>query len=136
MSLADFEHVATHKVFETEYVVCELDEMRRPCDGATMLLIHARMARWSPQIFRECLKAWRLFRTVVTQPIFAYPYVHDERWEKFISAFGFQPLLDAVPCTNGETRPLWINYALHTDPIRKQTDDPLGPAGYGAADGL
>lgn len=105
-----FEHVTYHRVFETEDALCELEELRRPCDGATMLMIHARMARWSPQLLKACLKHWQLFRTVVTAPIFASPQVHDAKWEKFITLFGFQPLIDAAPCNDGETRPIWINY--------------------------
>jgi len=137
LSLAGFEHVAYHTVFENEYVKCELEELRRPCDGATMLFIHARfMARWSPRILKDCLKHWKLFRTVVTAPIFASPQVHDARWEKFITLFGFEPLVDAVPCNDGELRPLWIHYGKLTDPIGKQTDDPLGSAGIGPTDGL
>ena len=110
MSPERFSHVAYHNVFENEYAVCELEEMRRPCDGATMLLLHARLARWSPRIFRECLKNWHKFRTTVPDNIFASPQVHDAKWEKFVTAFGFQPLIDAAPCNDGEMRPIWINY--------------------------
>ena len=118
-----FEHVAYHKVFENEYAVCELEEMRRPCDGATMLLIHARLARWSPRILRECQKQWALFRPTVPHNIFAYPMVPDARWEKFISYFGFVPLINAAPCNDGEMRPIWINYArplLHHEHQQQQ----------------
>jgi hypothetical protein len=116
MSPANFEHVAYRKVFENEYAVCELEELRRPCDGATMLLLHARLARWSPRIFRECLKNWHKFRTTVPDNIFASPQVHDARWEKFVTAFGFQPLIDAAPCNDGEMRPIWINYGQQFHP--------------------
>lgn len=123
MSPEDFKHVAFHKVFENEYAVCELEEMRRPCDGASMLIIHANLARWSPRILRECQKQWALFRPTVPQNIFAYPLVPDARWEKFISYFGFVPLIAAAPCNDGEMRPIWINYARqqqHHKPIPEQ----------------
>jgi hypothetical protein len=117
LSLAAFEHVALHKVLETDYALFELEELRRPCDGASMLLIHARMARWSPQIFKDTLKHWTQLRAVVPQDIFASPQVHDAKWEKFVSAFGFVPLIDAAPCNDGQTRPIWINYGkLHNHP--------------------
>ena len=112
MSLAGFEHVALHKVLETEYALFELEELRRPCDGATMLFIHARMARWSPHILKETLKHWHALREVIPQDIFASPQVHDAKWEKFISYFGFVPLIEAAPCNDGETRPIWIHYGL------------------------
>ena len=132
----DFEHVAYHKAFETDYALFELEELRRPCDGAAMLLVHARLARWSPRIFKECLHHWQLFRTVVTNDLFASPQVHDARWEKFITAFGFVPLIDAAPCNDGEMRPIWIHYGKQRDPNGKQVHDPVGPAGSSAADGL
>jgi hypothetical protein len=105
-----FSHVAYHKVFENEYACAELEELRRPCDGATMLLLHARLARWSPRIHKDCLYRWRQFRPTVPHNIFASPQVYDARWEKFVTAFGFQPLIAAAPCNDGEVRPIWINY--------------------------
>jgi hypothetical protein len=45
--------------------------------------------------FKRTVASCRRFRTVVTDPIFASPQVHDARWEKFITSFGFVPLLDA-----------------------------------------
>jgi hypothetical protein len=116
LSPEGFNHVAYHTVFENEYAVCELEEMRRPCDGATMLLLHARLARWSPRIFRECLRQWRQFRATVPGNIFASPQVHDAKWEKFVSAFGFVPLIDAAPCHDGEMRPIWISYGQQQHP--------------------
>lgn len=110
MSQGDFSHVAYHKVFENEYAVCELEEMRRPCDGAVMYFLHARLARWTPRIFRECQKNWHKFRTTVPHNIFASPQVHGAKWERFVSSFGFVPLIEAAPCNDGIMRPIWINY--------------------------
>lgn len=135
MSLAGFEHKAIYTAFKTDYVHFEIEEFARgPGDGAaTMLLVHARFERWTPSILKDCLKHWQLFRTVVTQDLFASPQVHDAKWEKFITAFGFVPLLDAAPCHDGETRPIWIHYGKPILVIRDEkdryADEPLGPAG-------
>jgi hypothetical protein len=91
-----------------------------------MLLIHARMARWSPQIFKDTLKHWTQLRAVVPQDIFASPQVHDAKWEKFVSAFGFVPLIDAAPCNDGQTRPIWINYGKLNHP-NSSLARPRGP---------
>ena len=111
MSPGDFSHVAYHTVYKTDDVAVELEELRRPCDGAAMLILHAHCARWTPRIFREGLTFWRQFRPTVPSNIFAYPLTHDARWEKFVSLFGFTPLISAAPCNDGTTRPIWINYA-------------------------
>jgi hypothetical protein len=118
MSIPDdhFNHVAYHTVFKNDDAVCELEELRRPCDGAVMLMLHARLARWSPRVFRDCLRHWRQFRPTVAANIFASPQVHDAKWEKFVSAFGFVPLIDAAPCNDGEMRPIWISYGQQQHP--------------------
>jgi hypothetical protein len=136
LSPEGFNHVAYHTVIKNDDVVFELEELRRPCDGASMLMIHARCARWSPQIFKETLKQWELLRSVVPQPIFASPQVHDAKWEKFVTLFGFQPLIAAAPCNDGETRPIWIHYGKlhHPDPAVEH--DSVGTAGRCATDGL
>jgi hypothetical protein len=136
LSPEGFEHVALHKAVDNDFLLLELEEMRRPCDGATMLLVHARMARWSPQILKECLKIWNALRSVVTQDIFASPQVHDAKWEKFVTAFGFVPLIEAAPCNDGQTRPIWIHYGKlkHSNPT--EFNDPVGPASGRSTDGL
>jgi hypothetical protein len=45
-----------------------------------------------------------------------HPQVHDAKWEKFITAFGFQPLIPAAPCNDGEMRPIWIHYGQQFHP--------------------
>lgn len=109
MSPGGFNHVAYHTVVKNDDVVCELEELRRPCDGASMLLLHARLARWSPRILKDCLKHWKLFRTVVTQDIFASPQTLDDTWRHFVTLFGFEPLVEDALCNDGEFRPIYIH---------------------------
>ena len=110
MSQEDFEFTHSYTAFKSDYAHFELDVWRRPCDGATRLICHARLlARWSPSILRACQAEWRKFRAGCTQDIYATPQYDDvAKWVKFVSLFGFVPL-SRVLCNDGAYRPIYIS---------------------------
>lgn len=103
----DFVFVQRHHALLTDDYWFELDEYKR-ASGDQFLLAHIRVLNWSPSICKRIIKEWRLFRSIVTAPLFACPEVDDERWVKFVSLLGFKPLQQVI-CENGASRPLFIH---------------------------
>lgn len=108
MSPAGFKFVARHPALITDDYWFELDEYTRE-DGTQMLLAHIRVHNWTASVFKRIFQEWKVFRQCVTAPLFAVPEEADEKWHKFVTALGFKPLLDGVPCENGDIRPVYIH---------------------------
>lgn len=95
-----------HEVLLTADYEMHLDEHKRGRD--TFLLLHLRFTKWTPQVFKRFIAHWQLFRHYVTAPLFALGEVDDDKWERFVTRFGFR-YLQTVKCENGETRRLFIH---------------------------
>jgi hypothetical protein len=94
-----------YTVRETPDYKFELDERVLP-DGV-MTFVHAEIRNCSPTVLRQCHAEWKLFRQAVPIPLFAQgPADEDEKWRKFVRAFGFK-FIRAVPCNNGQWRSLY-----------------------------
>ena len=52
--------------------------------------IHADIRRWDKEIYKELKEKWKEFRSLYTQPIYAFP--EKESTAKFAKMFGFKPL--------------------------------------------
>lgn len=104
--MTDFEFIKRHHVLSTPNYWFEIDEYKRGDDQ--FLLAHIRFAKFSPSIYREILRNWKIFRQCVTAPLFAVSELDDPKWEKFVTRLGFQPVNEVV-CENGERRRLFLN---------------------------
>lgn len=101
--LAQDEHALIDK--DTYYFAVE--EFR--CGERSMLFLHLMVHHWTPTVFKEILRNWKLFRECVTCPVFAVGGVEDtEKWERFVKRLGFQFHMDIV-CENGAHRRLFIH---------------------------
>jgi hypothetical protein len=108
LSQEAFEFVERHRARETDDFLFELDEYIRS-DGAQLMLAHIRVFKLTPSILKQMLREWDVLRSVVRVPLFACPEVSDDKWKSFVKLFGFVPFMDAVPCVNGDVRPLYIH---------------------------
>ncbi|UGA46791.1 hypothetical protein HU230_0012410 [Bradyrhizobium quebecense] len=102
----DFARAAAHEVLGTDEYAIHIEDFRRGQD--TFLLLHLRFTRWTPSVFKRFIAHWTLLRQCVTAPLFALGEVDDDKWERFVTRFGFR-FLQTVKCENGETRRLFIH---------------------------
>jgi hypothetical protein len=92
---------------DTEDCTFELDEYRDDA-GKQMLLAHLRVHKWSPEALKRIRHDWRVFRSVVTAPLYASPMQDDPKWIKFVTLMGWRPF-SKVLCQDGIERPLFIH---------------------------
>lgn len=91
----------------TEDCTFEIDEYRDDA-GEQMLLAHLRVHQWTPEALKRIRHDWRVFRSVVTAPLFANPMQDDPKWVKFVTLMGWRPF-SKVLCRDGIERPLFIH---------------------------
>jgi len=92
-----------YKVRETDDYTFEVD------DHGSGLVVHAEIRHYSPAVLRQCEREWKLFRSIVTAPLFAIgPSTEDAKWRRFITRFGFKPH-GTVLCNNGAERSVYIH---------------------------
>lgn len=103
----DFKFVRRDCVRSTPEYDFDIDVYER-ASGEQFLLAHLLFHRWSPSVFKQVIREWRLFRDIVKTPLFACPKVDDERWVKFVTRTGWR-YLQRVTCINGAERPLYIH---------------------------
>jgi hypothetical protein len=107
----DFQLATRHRLHTTDDFWFEVDEYIRGAgrvEGDQMLIAHVRVERWSPSVCRECHRIWDAFRTCVTAPVFTIGMVDDDKFERFVLSFGYEPF-QVVTCLNGEQRRLFIH---------------------------
>lgn len=102
----DFEFVTRHRVRTTDDWWFEIDEYKRGQEQ--FLLAHIRVAKWSLSALKRMAREWKLFRSVVKAPLYACAEEDTDKWERFVSRFGFRFLCNIV-CNNGEERRLFIS---------------------------
>jgi hypothetical protein len=76
---------------------------------AKMVMFHCDVYYWAPSVLKMMLQQWALFREAMKCPIFCMGTVDDAKFARLVSLFGFQHLSD-IPCTDGETRKLFVSY--------------------------
>lgn len=104
--LSDFKLLTRHRLHTTDDFWFEVDEYVR--GGDQLLIAHVRIVRWSPSVRKQCHAGWAAFRACVTGPIFTLGLVDDDKFERFVRSFGYQPF-SIVTCENGEQRRLFIH---------------------------
>ncbi|MBW7970946.1 hypothetical protein [Bradyrhizobium sp. BR 10289] len=92
---------------ETDDFKFEIDEYQDDT-GQQRLIAHLRFMRWTPGVLKRVMRDWKLFRTVVTAPLYGSPQIDDERWLKFVTRMGWKPF-STVLCNDGVERPLYIH---------------------------
>lgn len=104
--LSDFKLVTRHRLYTSDDFWFEVDEYGRV--GDQLLIVHLHVERWSPSVCKECHRIWDAFRSCVTAPVFTLGIVDDDKFERFVRSFGYQPF-QTVACLNGEKRRLFIH---------------------------
>ena len=105
-SSSDFKLITRHRLYTTDDFWFEVDEYSR--SGDQLLIAHVRVVRWSPSVCKQCHAVWDAFRKCVTCPVFTLGIVDDDKFERFVRSFGYQPF-QTVTCENGEQRRLFIH---------------------------
>ncbi len=102
----DFKFVTRHRLFTTDDFWFDVDEYER--GGDQMLIAHVRVVRWSPSVRKELHRVWDIFRQCVPAPIYTMGEVDDDKFERFVRGFGYEPH-QTITCANGELRRLFIH---------------------------
>lgn len=87
----------------------------------SMVFIHLKVKRWTSSVLKRLLRDFKLLRQHVTCPLFCYADDDDEKWEHFVTHFGFRPLT-TVLLNNGEARRLFFSETTPHELQRKQED--------------
>lgn len=98
--------VGNHVCNENDHYLWSIDEWRN--GDEQFCLIHFLQKEWSLAIFKQMCAEWRLFRSIVTCPLFAVSATEDEKWHKFVQFFGFRFLMPVV-LNNGEHRSMYVH---------------------------
>jgi hypothetical protein len=143
---ADWTHVANHTLVNCPEYLWELDEYCGPNDEQ-MLFAHIKILRITPSLLKRMRETYRQFRHYVQAPLFAVGETDDDKWERFISYFGFKYLQDVI-CVNGEKRRLFVSLNKEQkehgvilprhkqERLRQHHPEPVGPAGRISTAGL
>lgn len=78
-------------------------------EGQQMTFVHLDVFYISPSIMREMLRLWPVIQKHMNCVTFCLGEVDDEKFDKFVSRFGWR-YLRPIPCTDGRTRRLYINF--------------------------
>ena len=78
-------------------------------DGQEMIFFHLETFRMSKDVLKSMKRAWEVFRTANTMPLFVMQDVETPAHRRLVEMFGFQYLRE-VPCTDGLTRNLFVHY--------------------------
>ena len=74
-----------------------------------MVFLHLNVSSWTPTVAKEIIRNWKLFRQCVPCHVYGVCGEGDTaKWERFVSALGFQPLMNIV-CENGQERRLFVH---------------------------
>lgn len=82
--------------------------------GEQMVFMHVTVTKWSAKTMRELLRVFAAFRSCTKCPLYAVRDLDNAKDVKFISRFGFKPLIEII-CVNGERRHLFVNLKEEKD---------------------
>ncbi len=105
-------------VIDNDDYFCLVEEFKR--GEEQMVFCHMLVFNWTPSVYKDFVRKWRLFRKHVTCPLYAVAGPTDvERWEKFVTRLGFTFVMPVV-CENGAERRLFVH-------IQNQEEKPHEP---------
>lgn len=77
-----------------------------------MVFVHLYVWQgWSLSLLKRLRHEWAVLRKHVTGPLFCCADTEDGKWVKFVTLFGWQPLLEAI-CINGERRNIYLHQGI------------------------
>jgi hypothetical protein len=126
--------VQRHEVISHPEYWAEIDEYKDE-SGQQFLLFHIRFAEFNKQVLKRAIREWKVLRSVVQAPLFAYAEQDDEKWRAFVSLFGFKPTDTFIDCQNGEKRRVYVSIKDLPDErqqpaaAKQQPDDGVQPVG-------
>lgn len=88
----------------------------------SMVFIHLKVKRWTASVLKRLLRDFRILRQHIHCPLFAYADEDDEKWEHFVTHFGFEPLT-TVSLNNGEVRRLFCHFNRHTNERKRKQEE-------------
>lgn len=112
--------VGEQTVLDTPAYLWVLEEFRN--GDAQMVFVHLTIRKWLRATFKELLAHWKLFREVVTCPIYACPDDDDDKFAQFAGLFGFKPISEAM-CTDGKLRRIFVSLKENKNNGQQQHTD-------------
>ena len=89
-------------------------------DGQIMTFFHLDVYYMDHKILRQMERQWEIFRQQVPCVLFAMNDDETPAWIRLCARFGFQVLRTDVPCTDGKSRTLLVNYGPTLSGAQKQ----------------
>ena len=78
--------------------------------GKLLYFAHVYIWDFKPSTLRRIKEQWQARRSQMPRILFAQGDVTDDKWVRWVRMFGFRPLIDNVPCNDGETRHIYVNF--------------------------
>jgi len=88
-------------VITTDYYIIYTEDVNG------LLFVHMDVLKWTKSIKKEFSKDWNDWARKQKQPIYAMPFIDDEKMIKFVSMIGFK-LIENHNCLDGITRKLYL----------------------------
>ena len=88
-------------VITTDYYIIYTEDVNG------LLFVHMDVLKWTKSIKKEFSKDWNDWARKQKQPIYAMPFIDDEKMSKFVSMIGFK-LIENHNCLDGITRKLYL----------------------------
>jgi hypothetical protein len=105
---SEWSFIGRHRVINHHLYWFDIDEYR--LGDQQFLLTHLSFHKFTPSVWKRVLREWKLFREIVTAPLYAVRDDGDvDKWEHFVSRLGFKPTGILLPCNNGQIRQLYIS---------------------------
>ena len=78
--------------------------------GKLLYFAHVYIWDFKPSVLKTIRTRWTEHRPRMPRILFAQGDITDKKWTKWVLMFGFQPLLEKVPCTDGELRDIYVHF--------------------------
>jgi hypothetical protein len=78
--------------------------------GQLCYFAHVYIWSFSPSTLRRIKEQWQAKRPLMPRILMAQGDVTDDKWVRWVRMFGFHPLIENVPCTDGELRNIYVNF--------------------------
>jgi hypothetical protein len=88
-------------VITTDYYIIYTEDVNG------LLFVHMDVLKWTKDIKKEFSKDWNDWARKQKQPIYAMPFIDDEKMSKWTLMIGFK-LIENHKCLDGITRKLYL----------------------------
>jgi len=83
--------------------------IQEPETGAFMPFVHLDVYYWAPSTLRKLIALHKTLRPTLSNILYCHGTVDDEKFDRFVTRFGWQ-VLSSAPCTDGKTRRIYVHY--------------------------